>query len=295
VKPRYGIAEWYGHPFLSVAPRERRELARTALKETGANPVPPCPFQRSIRRCGKPGGVCALQHYEAGADGRIAAPRGTPVAVCPNRFEQDRMLISWLAEIVGFPADGLSAAREVPFMKSPTTEKPAGLIDIVVARDAAGALRWYGLEIQAVYFSGKGMASMFRALRDDFHGMPPFPDSVRRPDWRSSSAKRLMPQLQIKGPTLRRWASKVAVAVDRPFFDSLGGVSPSPTQDLDAGDVIWMVPELVREADGSIRLHRYHWEVLTLEDSDRKLLAADTISRADFEKTLRAKLVPVTI
>jgi len=56
-----------------------------------------------------------------------------------------------------------------------------------------------------------------------------------------------------------------------------------------------MIPELVREADGSIRLHRDHWEVLTLEDSNRKLLAADTISRADFERTLRAKLAPVTI
>lgn len=295
MKPRYGIAEWYGRPFLSVAPRERRELARTALNETGADPVPPCPFQRSIQRCSKPGGVCALQQYEAGADGRIAAPKGAPVAVCPTRFDQDGVLISWLAEIVEFPTGGLSTAREVPFMKSPTTGKPAGLIDIVVARNTDGALRWYGLEIQAVYFSGKGMASMFRTLRDDFHHIPPFPDAVRRPDWRSSSAKRLMPQLQIKGPTLRRWASKVAVAVDRPFFDSLGGDSPSPCRDLDAGDVIWMVPELVREADGSIRLHRDHWEVLTLEDSDRKLLAADTISRADFERTLRAKLAPVTI
>jgi len=205
------------------------------------------------------------------------------------------VLISWLAEIVGFPTGGLSTAREVPFMKSPTTGKPAGLIDIVVARNTDGALRWYGLEIQDVYFSGKGMASMFRTLRDDFHHIPPFPDAVRWPDWRSSSAKRLMPQPQIKGPTLHRWASKVAVAVDRPFFDSLGGDSPSPCRDLDAGDVIWMIPELVREADGSIRLHRDHWEVLTLEDSNRKLLAADTISRADFERTLRAKLAPVTI
>jgi len=30
-----------------------------------------------------------------------------------------------------------------------------------------------------------------------------------------------MPQLQVKVPTLRRWASKLAVAVDRPFFEDL--------------------------------------------------------------------------
>lgn len=66
-------------------------------------------------------------------------------------------------------------------------------------------------------------------------------------------------QLQIKGPTLRRWHSKIAVAVDRPFFASLGGPSIQPSQDLDTGDVVWLVPEL---RDG--QLVRGHWEVLIL-------------------------------
>ena len=38
------------------------------------------------------------------------------------------------------------------------------------------------------------------------------------------------------------------------------------------------------------RIRRGHWEVLTLEESSDKLLAARTISRADFENVLRAKL-----
>ena len=83
---------------------------------------------------------------------------------------------------------------------------------------------------------------------------------------------------------------KLAVCVDRPFFDAIGGPSQPAEQDLNAGDVIWMAPELVEDSQGSYVLRRGHWEVLTLEDSSEKLLAARTISRAEFETTLRAKL-----
>ena len=204
--------------------------------------------------------------------------------VCPARFEQDRMVVRWLAEVVGFQADDVMLAREVPFMRSTTTGKPAGKIDLVIASRHQG-LRWFGLDVQAVYFSGAGMEAEFAALRQDQHDQPPYPQHNRRPDWRSSSAKRLMPQLQIKGPTLRRWHSKIAVAVDRPFFASLGGPSVQPSQDLDAGDVVWLVPEL---RDG--KLVRGHWEVLTLESSSERLLAADAVTRVDFERVLQQKL-----
>ena len=45
--------------------------------------------------------------------------------------------------------------------------------------------------------------------------------------------------------------------------------------------------------DGRFRLVRGHWEVLTLEASCEKLLAAEAISRSDFENTLRDKLQPL--
>ena len=50
----------------------------------------------------------------------------------------------------------------------------------------------------------------------------PFPTQVRRPDYRSSGPKRLMPQLQIKVPSLRRWGKKMAVLVDQSFYEALG-------------------------------------------------------------------------
>ena len=133
------------------------------------------------------------------------------------------------------------------------------------------------------------MQSEFENLVRDADKLPPFPNAVRRPDWRSSSAKRLMPQLQTKAPTLRRWGTKLAVAVDIPFFKAIGGPSQKPSQDLDEGDIIWLAPQISDE----YRLEASHWDVLSLEDSSEKLLAAKTVNRVEFEEALRAKLQPI--
>lgn len=289
--PRYGIAEWYGKPLTALAPQERMDIA---LSASGRAPELPCPFKPGRPTCSKAGGVCSIQLYDEGVNGRIGAAQGSPVITCPARFEQEHLLVRWLADIVGFPPDAAMIAREIPFMQSAATNKPAGKIDLVVAKTEGNRLEWYGLEIQAVYFSGQGMSSQFDILANDDGLIPPYPDYVRRPDWRSSGAKRLMPQLQVKAPTVRRWNSKIAVAVDRPFFDSIGGPSANPSQDINDGDIIWLVPELHRgENDASFRLVRGHWEVLTLENSTDKLLAARTVSRDSFENALRDKLAPL--
>ena len=289
--PRYGISEWFGKALTALSPEERMDMAASA---SGQAQALPCPFKPGQSLCSKAGGVCSIQLYEEGDNGRIGDVLGPPVITCPARFEQDYLIVRWLADIVGFSPDEAMLAREIPFMQSTTTNKPAGKIDLVVARTAGERLEWYGLEIQAVYFSGPGMSTQFSTLATDDNAIPPYPDHLRRPDWRSSSAKRLMPQLQVKAPTVRRWNSKIAVAVDRPFFDSIGGQSESPSQDINDGDIIWMVPEMSGEGDeGNFRLTRGHWEVLTLESSTDKLLAATTISRDTFETALRDKLLPL--
>jgi hypothetical protein len=83
-------------------------------------------------------------------------------------------------------------------------------------------MRWAALEIQAVYFSGATMGAEFHLLRHHEATGVPFPAGHRRPDYRSSGPKRLMPQLQIKVPSLRRWGKKMAVVVDEGFFGALG-------------------------------------------------------------------------
>ena len=205
------------------------------------------------------------------------------------------MLVRWLSDIVGFQDEDVLVAREVPFMTSTATSRPAGKIDLVVARDAGDRLIWYGLEIQAVYFSGPAMDQEFRVLEKDTGGRPPFPLAHRRPDFRSSSAKRLMPQLRVKVPTLRRWGQKLAVAVDQPFFDAIGGPSANPKRELSDGDIIWLVPELVLVPGSGHQLRRGHWEVLTLEDSSSRLLAAEPVGQKEFEKALRRRLEPMIV
>ena len=286
-RSRYGIGEWYGRSFAELSAEDRKASAAAALGNLVGGQI--CPFQARAPKCSKAGGVCSLQRYEEGEKGKLGAAVGVPVIMCPNRFEENDLLLRWLGEIVGFSWDETRFAREVAFMQSSSTGKPAGKIDLVVANTANKALKWFGLEIQAVYFSGAAMTSEFEAASQ--HPQAPiFPSKIRRPDWRSSSAKRLMPQLQIKVPTLRRWGSKMAVAVDRPFFAELGGPSENPSHDLDDGDIIWLVPELTDDGLGGFRLDRGHWEVLTLEASNEKLLAARTISRSSFEESLLEKL-----
>lgn len=265
----FAIFEWFGVPLNTLAPSERQTFARAALQDTTP---PPCPFQKHTPPCSKKGGVCSIR---SGDD--------DPIITCPRRFEQNNLLPLWLAELVGFQE--VYVAPEVPFMKSPDTGRAAGRIDLVVAGDEH-ASTWFGLEIQAVYFSGKGMEPDFRLMLESEDIDPPKPTERRRPDWRSSSAKRLMPQLQVKGPTLRRWGTKLAVAVDYPFFDAIGGPSREPSTDLNDGDVVWLVPRM----DASRCLSRGHWEVLSLEASSDKLLAAETVKRSEFEQTLRDKL-----
>ena len=286
--PRYGIAEWYGRRLVGMSPSQRRALARTALGQT--KEIPPCPFQDDSPTCRKAGGVCSIQLYETDDSEYVTRAEDEPVIVCPARFEEGSLLISWLGEIAGFPNANTYMAREVPFMESIATGKPAGKIDLVVARPTQDRLEWYGLEIQAVYFSGPGMPSEFRALLEETKSRIPYPKQTRRPDWRSSSAKRLMPQLQVKVPTLTRWRAKMAVAVDEPFFEAIGGPTQPFSQDLGDGDIIWMVPKMELNDDGTYRLARGHWEVLTLQASREKLLAARTIQQSEFEAILRGKL-----
>lgn len=283
---RFGICEWYGESFATMSSARRRDLAAIALRE--GNP-PDCPFQKRKVPCSKRGGVCTLRRYNRTVGGEVVPSDESPVIVCPNRFDEEDLVIHWLAEIVGLDWRLTRIAREVPFMQSTSTGKTAGRIDLVLANDVEGDLLWYGLEIQAVYFSGPGMTSEFQRLKDRIIGTVPYPDSVRRPDWRSSSAKRLMPQLQIKVPTLRRWGTKLAVAVDEAFFDAIGGPSSSPIKDLDEGEVIWLVPRI----SNGLRLEKDHWETLSLDDSTKKLLSARTVNRSEFESSLNARLKPL--
>ena len=121
---------------------------------------------------------------------------------------------------------------------------------MVLTNPEAGTvgLNWCALEIQAVYLSGRSMNEEFRRIKDYEGEGPPFPGQVRRPDYRSSGPKWLMPQLQIKVPTLRRWGKKMAVVVDKHFFQSLGHMEE--VGDLSSGDIAWFTVDFEEDPNG---------------------------------------------
>ena len=148
---------------------------------------------------------------------------------------------------------------------------------------------WCALEIQAVYFSGDEMGTEFRSIREREESGLPFPSGRRRPDYRSSGPKRLMPQLQIKVPTLRRWGKKMAVVVDRPFYDAIGEMAEIPH--ISNGDIVWFVIRLEEDAQtGSHRVVRDRIHVTTLERATEGLTGGNPVSKEEFEDRIRHKM-----
>ncbi len=92
------------------------------------------------------------------------------------------------------------------------------------------------LEVQAVYFSGTEVRS---ALAEFLRSGKLSPNAYKRPDWRSSIQKRLMPQLSLKVPLFRRWGKKFFVATDAQFFAEIPPMQTGSS--LINSEVNWLV------------------------------------------------------
>ena len=311
--PRFGIGEWYGKSFVKLTSQERRRLAETALTHNKQTNMP-CPFRApsGAGKCMKKGGVCSLRLYEpvgSGSSRQVTGEEGDLRAVCPHRFKQDGTIYA----VIGQKILGSSSPKivdEVRFLQRYRPEELAsanateesdedsaaqediakedvGNIDNVLVHPDATPLRWCALEIQAVYFSGKGMTSLFQSIKD-FQGTGmPFPDAVRRPDYRSSGPKRLMPQLQIKVPTLRRWGKKMAVVVDAAFFRNLGKMET--VGDLSNSDIAWFVIQY-DESRPVPAIELGEPVMQTLERGVEGLTGGVPVTLDEFESKIREKL-----
>ena len=60
-----------------------------------------------------------------------------------------------------------------------------------------------------------------------------------RPDYLSSSRKRLAPQLLFKGGILHAWKKKSAVAIDQTFFATLPALPPVPREQSDLALLVY--------------------------------------------------------
>ena len=230
---RQPLAEVFGHlptDFSTKAKRYRKNKL--------------CPFNNKVPSCTKdkardPLGVCSVLHGK------------NPVITCPVRFRENWLIADDAADFF-FGTDAtwtsLTEVRLVDYYG-----KTAGNIDVVlVAYDDAGKVYDFGsLEIQAVYISGNVRAPFDFYMNDcrknatmNWSDRPNYP----RPDFLSSSRKRLAPQLMFKGGILHAWKKKMAVALDSHFFDTLPDLDET---DQSEADVAWLVYDLVPSSDKS--------------------------------------------
>lgn len=241
--PAQPLAEVFGLPSEDVAPAAvAHRVARL------------CPFHNTGPHCTKssisdPIGVCSLYNAQR-----------RPVIICPVRFREGLTPAAHLirdAAAFFFPqAPAATALREIRLADA--EGNPAGNIDlVVVAYDpSSGQLLDFGaLEVQSVYISGNirtpfayYMQDQVAHARMDWRGQPKYP----RPDYLSSSRKRLVPQLITKGGILSSWGKKQAVAVDRTFFERFGR-RLTPVAAAQA-DLVWLIYDLVRGGDSLFRL-----------------------------------------
>jgi hypothetical protein len=196
-----------------------------------------CPFNNKIPNCTKdkaknPLGVCSIYHNDEVA------------ITCPIRFREGWVITDHAAEFFFQPGAKWSSLTEVRLNDG--TGKSAGNIDIVlVAYDQSGNIYDFGsLEVQAVYISGNVRSPFEYYIADpksnqhmDWSGEPNFP----RPDYLSSSRKRLAPQLIFKGGILNSWKKKMAVALNRGFFETLPSLN---RVEKEKADIAWLIYDL---------------------------------------------------
>lgn len=202
-----------------------------------------CPFNNKVPNCTKdkaknPLGVCSIYHTD-------------DVAItCPIRFRQDWIITDHAAEFFFQPGATWSSLTEVRL--NDDLGKSAGNIDVVlVAYDETGKIYDFGsLEVQAVYISGNVRTPFEYYMADpkvnqkmDWSAEPNYP----RPDYLSSSRKRLAPQLIFKGGILNNWKKKMAVALNKSFFETLPTLK---RVEKEKADIVWLVYDLKLESGG---------------------------------------------
>ncbi len=234
-----------------------------------------CPYNNKVPNCTKdkaknPLGVCSVFHD------------GAPAITCPVRFREDWLITSDAANF--FFGEGVSWSSLTEVRLQDGYSKSAGNIDVVlVAYDANEKIVDFGaLEVQAVYISGNVrepfeyfMADSKKRSDMDWTGQPNYP----RPDYLSSSRKRLAPQLMFKGGILNEWGKKSAVALSRAFFSSLPELHRVPKHQA---NVAWFIYDLVLD----LQLNKY---VLTKVDEiftrfDEALLRITTTKAGPLQK-----------
>lgn len=247
--PKQPLAEVFGH-----LPSDQSSRANRYRKKRL------CPFNNKVPSCTKdkakdPLGVCSINTAHGN------------VITCPVRFREDWLITDDAADFFFREDVNWTSLTEVRL--NDATGKSAGNIDIVlVAYDDKGKVTDFGaLEIQAVYISGNVRDPFTYYMKDcaghanmDWRRQPNYP----RPDFLSSSRKRLAPQLLFKGGILNAWGKKMAVALDTAFFETLPPLEPAEKAEA---EVAWLVYDLT-PTDDNMRLQLQRTQIVYTQFSE---------------------------
>jgi hypothetical protein len=271
--PKQPLAEVFGYPITNRSPEAIRHRTKRL-----------CPFNNRVPNCTKdkandPLGVCSVHD-------------GDSIAItCPVRFREDWLIADDAAEFFFPPNTNWTSLVEVRL--NDKQGKSAGNIDVVlVAYDDKGKVTDFGcVEIQAVYISGNVrdpfehfMKSPAKRHNLDWTGKPNYP----RPDYLSSSRKRLAPQLLFKGGILHAWAKKQAVVIHRGFFNTLPSLNKVAKEEA---DLAWLIYDLAHDAkDNLYKLTKSETIYTKFEPSMLKITTAEPGDVAHFIEVLQTKL-----
>jgi hypothetical protein len=204
-----------------------------------------CPYNNKVPSCTKdkandPLGVCSVFDKE-------------DIAItCPVRFRQDWLIAEDAANFFFPPNSTWTSLTEIRL--NDAGGQSAGNIDIVlVSYDNHGKITDFGsLEIQGVYISGnvrrpfeQYIANPSKNTALDWSNERSYP----RPDYLSSSRKRLAPQLIYKGGILKHWNKKMAVVLDNSFYKTLPELPI--TEEKDA-DIAWFIYDLIHNQNKNV-------------------------------------------
>lgn len=232
--PTQPLAEVFGFPINNESARAKRYRENKL-----------CPFNNIVSNCTKnsiefPLGVCSLNH------------KGKPVVICPIRFREDWSIIS---DAAGFIFDKKATWTHVGEVRLKDKHgKSAGNIDyVLVSYDDKGRVVDFGsLEVQAVYISGN-LTGPFTAYLEKpspgFRWTQAF--KFPKPDYLSSSRKRLIPQIIAKGSILKQWKKKQVVALQTSFYKTLPDL---PEFDKAESDFAFFLYDLVPTKSKTLEL-----------------------------------------
>jgi hypothetical protein len=185
-----------------------------------------------------PIGICSV------SDGNEAA------SLCPARFLEQGRVFQDAARLAFGDGASFAVFPEIRILQVPDPKKAGGLkkigkVDFVLGKVIDDQIADFcAVEVQAAYFSGtETRTALKRFMVDrDFGDL----DIFRRPDFRSSAQKRLIPQLQLKVPVFRRWGKKFFVVVDSQFFRSLPDFRTTTPPN---SELTWLVYPLARNGE----------------------------------------------